>query len=61
MEKTDHKNEVNKLNKLELELVNLISETNNVKLMKKFMDWQTQRGVCNQGFIDYLEYLDSLK
>lgn len=55
MENTEHKVEVKKLNKLELELINLISETKNTELMTKFMDWQTQREVCNQGFCDYIE------
>ena len=45
-----HQNEVKKLTEMELELVELISNTNNDELMDKFADWQGQRNVCNEGF-----------
>lgn len=52
-----HNKEVEKLTKLEHELIDMIAETGNSKLMEKFQEWQDQRSVCNKGFFDYIESL----
>jgi hypothetical protein len=39
------------LNKLEFELIKMISDTNNNELMDKFLDWQNQKIKCNQELI----------
>ena len=46
-----HKKHVETLNKLEIELINLISETGNDELMNKFLEWQNQRIICNETFV----------
>lgn len=54
-----HKKEVANLISLEDSLIKLISETDNEKLMDKFSEWQSQRNVCNKGFLKYVESLTS--
>jgi hypothetical protein len=46
-----------KLNKLESELINLISKTENDELMNKFLDWQNQRLRCNETFAATIKIL----
>lgn len=55
-----HKQEVEKFNKLEHELTKMIAETGNEKLMEKFQEWQNQRSVCNKGFFDHIESLKTV-
>jgi len=49
-----HDIEVKKLIGLESDLVQMIASTDDEVLMKKFLDWQTQRNVCNVGYIDVI-------
>ncbi len=50
-----HKKEVEKLNKLENLLTELITKTDNEDLQIIFLEWQGQRNLCNQGFNKFLE------
>jgi hypothetical protein len=47
----NHKVQVENLSKIEAELVEMISNTGNEKLMEKFIDWQNQRTRCNETYI----------
>jgi len=55
MEAKDHKKEVEILNALEDQLIKLIAGTDNSDLMDKFSEWQTQRAVCNESWIKFVE------
>jgi hypothetical protein len=46
----EHKEEVKKLKKIESKLIQLVANSNNDILMDKFLEWQTQRTICNEGF-----------
>jgi hypothetical protein len=46
-----HKKQVERLKQIESELIGLISEIENDKLMGKFLDWQNQRSRCNATYI----------
>ena len=52
-----HKKHVETLNKLESELINLISETGNDELMNKFLEWQNKRIICNETFVATMKML----
>lgn len=54
MEAKEHQKEVEKLTQLELELIELISESGSDELMDKFNEWQDQRNKCNQGFSQWM-------
>lgn len=43
MSKSNHQIEVEKLSKIESELLRLISESENEELQNKFLEWQRQR------------------
>lgn len=45
MNKSKHQIEVEKLSKIESELLRLISESENEELQKKFLEWQRQRAI----------------
>lgn len=55
MDIKEHQKEVKKLNKIELELVKLVAETNNHQLMDKFTEFQDQRLICNTSFTDWVD------
>lgn len=57
MSKSDHQNEVEKLGKIESDLIRLIAETDNEELQNKFLEWQRQRAICNVSFVAEIEYL----
>ena len=46
-----HKTQIERLKQIESELIGLISEIENEKLMEKFLDWQNQRNRCNETYI----------
>ena len=54
MDLKKHQKEVEKLNKIELELVKLVADTGNYSLMDKFSEFQNQRLVCNTSFTDWI-------
>lgn len=45
-----HRQHLEKLNLLEIELVRLISEQDNDELKQAFVKWQNQRLACNKYF-----------
>lgn len=45
-----HQQEVAKLELLAQELIEMIADTGNDKLMDKFLDWQAQRSKCNESW-----------
>ena len=51
---TSHKQHVEKLNLLEIELVRLISNQDNDELTEAFIEWQKQRIVCNESFNQHI-------
>jgi len=55
MTQEEHKIEVEKLIKIEAELTNIISETENDELYNIYLNWQAQRDVCNKGFVSVLD------
>lgn len=55
MKTEEHQKEVDKLQDLEQQLIKLITDTNNSDLMDKFSEWQSQRIVCNEGFLKHIE------
>lgn len=59
MKEEQHKIEVEKLAKIESELTELMFDQNNDTLNDKFLDWQTQRSVCNEGWGSWV--LDQIK
>lgn len=60
MSTEQHIKEVEKFNKLENELIEMIAEIGNEKLMQKFQEWQDQRHICNKGFFDHIESLKTV-
>lgn len=50
----EHKKEVKKLNKLEKELIEIISNINNELLLDKFIEWQKQKNMCNFTYNKWL-------
>lgn len=56
MSKTNHQLEVEKLGKIESDLLKLISDLGNEELQNKFLEWQRQRAICNVSLITELEY-----
>jgi hypothetical protein len=46
------------LNNLEIELIKMISDTNNNELMDKFLDWQNQRTKCNEELLNKIDLLN---
>ena len=55
MDITKHEKEVEKLNKIENELVKLVADTDNHQLMDKFTEFQDQRIVCNTSFAKWMD------
>lgn len=55
MDMTEHQKEVEKLKKIELELVKLVANTNDHRLMDKFDEFQNQRLVCNTSFSEWVD------
>lgn len=51
----EHKLEVEKLNKLEEKLTNLICLTDNQELYDTYLKWKKQRNVCNEGFVSAIK------
>lgn len=60
MAQKQHNIEVKKLEKLESELVTLISLQNSSILNHKFLEWQKQRNICNKGFDEVLNRIIKL-
>lgn len=56
MSKSKHQIEVEKLSKIESDLLRLISNSENEELQKKFLEWQRQRAICNVSLITELGY-----
>lgn len=54
---SEHKKEVEILAKIEVELGEMIVETEDLDLMEKFLEWQTQREICNEGFHEFVKSL----
>lgn len=50
-----HQIEVKKLEDLESELTRMIIDSSNSEMTDKFFRWQTQRNVCNKGFVKFLD------
>lgn len=50
-----HKKDVDRLGIYEEHLIDLISETENEKLITAFELWQNQRAKCNDGFKKFME------
>lgn len=50
-----HQEEVSKLKGVEDELIDLIVATGDDTLAEKFIQWQNQRNVCNEGFLKLAE------
>ena len=48
---------VERLQKLETELIDLIVESDNENLKDKFLEWQKQRTTCNESYLQYVEGL----
>ncbi len=55
--KTSHEQEVERLHSIENELIDLIHNTGDFKLVYKFNEWQDQRSVCNNGFFNFVDSL----
>lgn len=53
----NHKNEVEKLRTMEDELSELILKTENLHLMTAFNDWQEQRVICNELYVETIQEL----
>lgn len=51
MSKSNHQIEVEKLSKIESELLRLISDSGNEELQNKFLEWQRQRAICNVSLV----------
>ena len=49
-----HKEDVAKLETMENKLINLIAESDNEDLQDLFLDWQEQRGKCNNGYSELM-------
>lgn len=56
MSKSNHQIEVEKLSKIESELLRLISDSGNEELQKKFLEWQRQRAIYNVSLVTELEH-----
>jgi hypothetical protein len=52
-----HRERMNQLSKIELELIDMISKTGDEKLMDKFLDWQNQRTLCNLAYAATLKVM----
>ena len=52
-----HKKQVKELEKIESELIKMITETNNDALIEKFLDWQNQRIRCNEAYVATLKVM----
>lgn len=50
-----HNKQVEKLTELEKELIVLIVDTENEQLQEKFGQWQDQRILCNETYLEYWE------
>lgn len=57
MKLEEHQEEVKKLTNVELELIEMISETGSNELMEKFNQWQDQRIICNEGYAAFIDNL----
>jgi hypothetical protein len=55
MDIEQHKKYVDKLYSLEKELIDLIAEVEDEKLMNKFIEWSDQRSLCNESFINIFD------
>lgn len=56
MNNSKHQIEVEKLSKIESELLRLISDSGNEELQNKFLEWQRQRAICNVSLVTELEH-----
>ena len=56
MSKSNHQIEVEKLSKIESELLRLISDSGNEELQNKFLEWQRQRAIYNVSLVTELEH-----
>ena len=56
MSKSNHQIEVEKLSKIESELLRLISDSGNEELQNKFLEWQRQRTISNVSLVTELEH-----
>ena len=56
MSKSNHQIEVEKLSKIESELLRLISDSGNEELQNKFLEWQRQRAISNVSLVTELEH-----
>ncbi|MFR0995745.1 MAG: hypothetical protein ACLSGQ_14165 [Parabacteroides distasonis] len=56
MSKSNHQIEVEKLSKIESELLRLISDSGNEELQNKFLEWQRQRAIFNVSLVTELEH-----
>lgn len=55
MDIEQHKKEVERLRKLETKLTLHIASTDDRELMDLFIEWQSQRTVCNEVFVKVLD------
>ena len=60
MSKSNHQIEVEKLSKIESELLRLISDSGNEELQNKFLEWQRQRAICNVSLVTELEHSNNI-
>lgn len=50
----DRQHEIEKLKKIEKEMLEYIAETGDPYLINKITEWMAQRNVCNQGFTKFI-------
>lgn len=55
MNAEQHGKETNKLHELEDKLIKLIAKNNDGELMDIFTEWQSQRHLCNEGYLKWME------
>jgi len=46
-----HKKEFDRLQKMESELIDMLSKIDNEELQEKFIDWMNQRSRCNETYL----------
>lgn len=51
----EHNIEVKVLKEIEEQLTKLILDINNDDLMDKYLEWRSQRNVCNEGYISVMD------